>query len=66
MSERLHKRAASSSDIWRTDFIELAARSREAVPTECSADGYMGLPWKQVFAGSNPAALTNFSHARVA
>lgn len=26
----------------------------------CSADGYTGLPWKQVFAGSNPAALTNF------
>ena len=25
---------------------------------ERSADGYTGLPWKQVFAGSNPAALT--------
>jgi hypothetical protein len=33
--------------------------------TERSADGYTGLFWKQVFAGSNPAALTNFS-ARVA
>lgn len=24
----------------------------------CSTDGYMGLPWKQVFAGSNPATQT--------
>lgn len=26
-----------------------------------SADGYTGLPWEQVFASSNLAALTNFS-----
>ena len=25
-----------------------------------SADDYTGLPWEQVFAGSNPAAQTNF------
>lgn len=28
-----------------------------------STDGYMGLFWKQVFAGSNPAARTKFSFA---
>lgn len=29
--------------------------------SERSTDGYMGLFWKQVFAGSNPAALTNLT-----
>ena len=30
----------------------------------CSADGYTGLFWKQVFAGSNPATQTNFTEGR--
>ena len=30
-------------------------------PSGRSADGYTGLFWKQVFAGSNPAALTIYA-----
>lgn len=32
----------------------------EAIFSGCSADGYTGLPWEQVFAGSNPATRIIF------
>lgn len=53
--------SGQASVVSRTPFDD----SRLTTFPERSADGYTGLFWKQVFAGSNPAALTNFS-ARVA
>src|SRR5215204_6809478 len=45
--------------------FESSTRSQILLFSGCSADGYTGLFWKQVFAGSNPATQTNFLKSRI-
>ena len=40
--------------------IEVRILDPKPVFSGCSADGYTGFFWKEVFAGSNPATQTNF------